>query len=206
MVNKKQEEKFLPMFKITTKAVLIFFLFLTGCVSWRDNRVKPVDNFPSTYLNSTIQLDLKASLKANGFNVVSEDGFSEENTKKFLKIARNKKIFKEISSENKNTDYILRINYEAENNGFSGLAVITLGIIPGYDRSEQTMNVELIQTKDSKLLDSFTITEKSSDLYQILLLLALPFSDTTRECYEASYNDIVENVLERVYLDISKNK
>lgn len=196
----------LLIFKSLSKIIFVFFLFLTGCVSWRDNRVNPIDNFPSKHLNSTIQLDLKASLKANGLNVVPSDNFSAENTEKFLKIARNKNIFKEISSENKNMDYILKINYEVEINGFSGLAFITLGLIPGFDRCEQTMNVEFIQAKNLKLLDKFTITEKSENLYQILLLFAVPFSETTREVYESSYNDIVENVLDKVYLDISKNR
>ena len=191
-------------FKTMKKLILIFCIFLTGCVSWRDNYVKPVNNFQTNNSNATLYLDLKASLKSMGMNAVSSESFSKDNVEKFLKIARNKGIFKEISPEYNNSDYILKINYEVENNGFAGISVATLGIIPGYNRSEQTMHVELRSTKNFKLLDDFTVTEKSSSWCHILLLFAMPFSNSTRETYESSYNDIVENVLARVALDISK--
>ena len=208
MVNSLRSRigKYIELFRTTTWVIFVFFLFLAGCVSWRDNRVMPVTDFPSNYLDSTVLLNLNASLKSNGINAVWPDSFSKENTEKFLKIARSKNIFKEISSENKNPDYILEINYEVEGNGFSGLSVITLGLFPGFDRLEQTMHVELLRKKDLRMLDRFTITEKSSTVSQILLLFALPFCDTSREIYETSYNDIVENILERVYLDIIKDE
>ena len=66
------------------------------------------------------------------------------------------------------------------------------------------MHVELRSAKNFKLLDDFTITEKRKDLYHIFLLFAMPFSNSTRETYETSYNDIVENVLVRVASKIGK--
>ena len=190
---------------IQRKVFLLFFLFLTGCVSWRDNRVKPVDYLPSQCLNSTLRLDLRASIKANGLSAVSQDTFSKDNTEKFLKIARNKRLFKEISTENNQADYILKINYESEDNGLAGLSIATLGIFPGISRFDETMHVELIKTKDYNVLDNFIITEKGYSIYQIILLFALPFVKSSRETYESSYHDIVENVLARVYHDIEKN-
>ena len=182
--------------------ILLALSFLTGCVSWRENHIKPVSDFPSTSLNSTIYLDLNASLKSNGISVISSEDFSKQNTEKFLKIAKDKILFKDISSERKDADYILKIDYESENNGFSGLSIATLFILPGVDRFEETMHVELRRTQDLQLLDNFTITEKGQNLYQILLLFAVPFTNTTRETYESAYQDLVENVLERIYSDI----
>lgn len=193
------------LFRIMSKVIFICFLFLSGCVSWRENRVQSVGNFPSNSLNATICVDLKASLKSNGINAVSQETFSKDNMNKFLNIAKNKGVFKNISSSNKNADYILRINYEVENNGFSGLSIATLFILPGTDRFEHTMNMELIRNKDSKIIDNYTVTEKGQNLYHILLLFAMPFAKSTREIYEASYNDISDNILERVYTDIKKN-
>lgn len=185
------------------KLILIFCIILTGCVSWRDNYVQPINNFPTNNLNAKVYLDLRASLKSLGMNAISPETFSEMSSKIFLKIAKDKGIFKEISSESNNADYILKINYEAENNGFSGLSVATLGILPGFDRSEQTMHVELRSAKNFKLLDDFTITEKRKDLYHIFLLFAMPFSNSPGESMASAYNDIVENVLARVALEIS---
>jgi hypothetical protein len=158
-------------------------LALSGCISYSENQLSSVKQWPmaassqpkpTAYLKVDSQYLLNDNAQAGGFNQAALE-------KLILQTYQESGLFSRVTTAQQTSDLYITVhvsNHERASMASAFLTGLTLYIIPSTASNELSMQTEF-RDGSGELLGSVEKRETITTWMQLLLIFALPFSEST---------------------------
>ena len=185
--------------------IVICVCLLSNCVVyWRQNHLSQLDTFPQKQLNAKINIVFDSFFEGNGINV-SLDNIRIQQNAQLIQQLRASNLFADVGVSIKNPDYILYVEYYRDELNLTGFAGLTWGILPGYAHNEIMVLGKIKKKSGDKLVGNFSLHESYSECWQILLLLARPFTSYNSLLPDDIFVEMSDHIIFNTYNIIQDN-
>jgi hypothetical protein len=171
------------MKKLFTALLATSLLTLTGCISYTSGKLAEVQPWPpaaSAAAKPTVYLKVEGEYlyndepRAGGFNQAGLEQL-------ILKQYQDSGLFSRVTTSQQESDLYVRVqvrNHEQASSAAAFITGLTLFIIPGTASNELNMQTEFMDGS-GELVGSVEKQETITTWMQLLLIFALPFSEST---------------------------
>ena len=171
------------MKKLLSALLATSLLTLTGCISYTSGKLTEVQPWPPT---ATSAAKPTAYLKVEGEYLYNDEpragGFNQAGLEQLiLKQYQDSGLFSRVTTSQQESDLYVRVqvsNHEQASTAAAFITGLTLFIIPGTASNQLSMQTEIMDGS-GELLGSVEKQETITTWMQLLLIFALPFSEST---------------------------
>lgn len=171
------------MKQLRTALLITSLLTLGGCISYTSGKLAEVQPWPPTASSAAKPT---AYLKVEGEYLYNDEpragGFNQAGLEKLiLKQYKDSGLFSRVSTGQQKSDLYISVkvsNHETASTAAAFITGLTLFIIPGTASNQLNMQTEILNSSGD-LIGSVEKQETITTWMQLLLVFALPFSEST---------------------------